>query len=317
MVPNRAVIAILAILLLVSSVSARPLSGNPLQSSDGVFFPDTGYWVRGEFLAFYKAAPDAQRLFGRPISDSMPDPMRPGMQVQYFERARLDFDAAKPAGKRISLGNLGQNLRDESNPGEALNFSTNTNMCRAFSNGRLVCYAFLQFYDRYNGAVYFGQPLSNTEYLDGRLVQYFERARMEWRADRPVGERVVLTELGRIDFDIRIGRNNITSGRLELSADTFISSPVVAAGQEQHVFVVVHDQRHDPVEGASVIITATYPDGHAESIRTQQGTNADGFSQASFIVKNVQPNQVITITATAEVTGGAKASGSTWFRIWW
>jgi hypothetical protein len=300
-----------------SSIAARGYQG-----PDEEYFENTGIWLRGEFLSFYNNAPAPDRMFGSPISDPIPDPVRPGIQVQYFERVRMDYDATLPAGQRITLASLGQSLRDDTNPGEPLNFSTNTNMCRAFANGRLVCYAFLQFYDRYQGAQYFGQPISDTENLDGRLVQYFEHARMEWRLDRPVGERVVLTELGRIDYDMRIGRGaNITSERLLLNVHAFLARSVLAAGQEQTVYVVIHDQRQQAVRDLSVVVTVTYPDGHQENMRPEKLTDENGITSVDFLVQDVLPNQLVTVTVKADQTNSSGDSpnltANTWFRIWW
>lgn len=310
---NGVIAACLSILLLISSLSAVPL-----QSTDGMFFKDSGFWVRGEFLTYYKAAPDPVRQFGNPISDAMPDPIRPGIQVQYFDRARMDYDPTKPAGQRVSLAKLGQILRNESKPGDALDFSSNTTMCRTFANSHHVCFAFLQFYDRYKGAAYFGQPISETEILDGMLVQYFEKARLEWRPDLPAGERVVLTALGQLDYDIHIGGANAPwKTPTVLSAQVFIARPVVASGQEQTVYVVVQDQKMNPVTGVSVLITATYPDGRAENFRPDQLTTQDGFTKITFAVKNVQPNQVVRINVTASQPGGEETQAETWFRIWW
>jgi hypothetical protein len=312
MLPHRVILAFLSVLLMITGLSARPYQG-----PDGVFFEETGYWVQGEFLDFYQSAPSPDRIFGRPISDVIADPIRPGIRVQYFERARMDYDPALAAGERVRLSNLGQTLRDESRPGEPQTFSTNTNMCRTFSNGRPVCYAFLQFYDRYNGPVYFGEPISGTESLDGRLVQYFERARMEWRSDRPTGERVVLTELGRIDYDIRVGGSNIPRATpLRLTAHAFVDRPVLAEGAEQQVFVVVYDQKQAPVRGVNIFVTVLYPDGHKEALRPEV-TDEDGLSGASFRVKGVLPNQVVSVTVEAQQPNGAEAAAATWFRIWW
>lgn len=304
---------LLALLLGFTVVNARAYQG-----TDGEYFEESGVWLRGEFLSFYRAAPAPERLFGNPISEPIPDPVRPGIMVQYFERARMDYDETLPPGQRVYLAKLGQTLRDDSNPGAPLNFSTNTNMCREFPNGRLVCYAFLQFYDRYQGEKYFGQPISDTELLDGRLVQYFEYARMEWRLDRPVGERVVLTELGRIDYDLRVGRGAyIVAGAMKLNAHAFLERTVLAAGEEQRVFVVVRDQRQEPVPDVSVMISVTYPDGRQENMRPDQLTNADGFTSAAFKVGDVRPNEIVTVTATVEQPNGPRATASSWFRIWW
>jgi hypothetical protein len=55
---------------------------------------------------------------------------------------------------------------------------------------------FLAFFERYGGEAVFGYPVSPEIVVDGVRVQYFQNTRMEYRPDRPPGERVVLSPLG-------------------------------------------------------------------------------------------------------------------------
>jgi hypothetical protein len=194
-------------------------------------------------------------------------------------------------------------------------------MCRQFENGKTVCYAFLQFYESHLGDMYFGPPISDTEFLDGRLVQYFEHARMEWLPERPAGQRVVMTELGRIDYSIRVGQetegSSATGKPIRITAHAFTASPVLPTGAEQQIFVVVNDQQGNPVPDANVIVTVLYPDGREEHYRPQHLTNTDGFTSIGFTVEDVAPNQVVEISANADIPNGPQAWARTWFRIWW
>lgn len=316
MISRRGILLFFAAILLMSSLSAVPR-----QQGGEKEFPG-GISVRGEFYQFYQRAPDPERMFGSPISDAMADTMRQGIQVQYFERARMDYDPTKPAGQRVSLANLGTLTYNENQHGTAVDFSTNSNMCRAFQpSGYLVCYAFLQLYDSYKGQIYFGQPIANAEVIDGRLVQYFENVRMEWRSEMPMGQRVVLTELGRINYQLHGGTPPLGSGVVnnlsEMNVYAFTAHSVLSAGEQQQVFVVVKDNQ-TPLEGAQVMVTITYPDGRIESRRPAGQTNADGFTQDTFTVpSNIQPNQTIKILVEAEYPNGPKSTANTWFRIWW
>ena len=49
--------------------------------------------------------------------------------------------------------------------------------------GHTLGYAFREFYDRQGGLPIFGLPLSEVFVEDGRPVQYFERARLEWHGN--------------------------------------------------------------------------------------------------------------------------------------
>jgi LPXTG-site transpeptidase (sortase) family protein len=49
--------------------------------------------------------------------------------------------------------------------------------------GHTLAYSFRRFFDRHGGLLIFGYPLTEVFLEDGRPVQYFERARLEWHAD--------------------------------------------------------------------------------------------------------------------------------------
>ena len=55
-----------------------------------------------------------------------------------------------------------------------------------FPNGHVVRGAFRQFWQATDGATYFGAPLTAAHWIDGRSVQYFERARFEVDANGEV-----------------------------------------------------------------------------------------------------------------------------------
>jgi LPXTG-site transpeptidase (sortase) family protein len=60
--------------------------------------------------------------------------------------------------------------------------------------GHTLGYNFGAFYALLNGAIVFGLPLTEVYIEDGHPVQYFERARLDWRAD--LGQ-VQIADLGR------------------------------------------------------------------------------------------------------------------------
>ncbi len=320
MIRRRELSILLAVLILVTNIAAVPA-----QQEDGKYFNKTGHWVTGEFLEFYNSVDDPERLFGSPITDAFPDPLRQGIMIQYFERVRMDLDPSLPMGKRVRLANLGLWMYDEAQKGLPVDLQDNNAMCRVFTNGKSVCFGFLQFYDRYNGATLFGQPVSNVEYANDRLVQYFENVRMEWRHEMPVGQKVVITEIGRIDFDRRIGDKRlidpnptgITGFQRDLKVKAFMARPLVTTGDRQTIYVITHDQLHKPWADVQIIITLEYPDGTHETHRLGKLTGGDGFTSEQFTIPVVKPNQVINVLVEASVANGPTSTTTTWFRSWW
>ncbi len=57
---------------------------------------------------------------------------------------------------------------------------------------------FLSFWRANGSTLIFGYPISNEQFEDGRVVQYFERARFEYHPANPPGQRVVLSLAGSI-----------------------------------------------------------------------------------------------------------------------
>lgn len=289
------------------------------QDAEEWYCPQTGHYVTGAFWAFYNNSPEPLRLFGYPITETFTD--NNGHQVQYFQRARLDqHDGA------IEVAPLGKLLYDEGAPLAPV--STNSAMCRRFpETGKSVCYAFLQFYDKYNGAQYFGLPISALEERDGgRFVQYFENVRMEWHPNAAEGEKVVLTHLGRLYFDDYVNNpdltrwvsagSNIIAAPLELQAHAFVKEALLPANASQTLYVIVQDHQFQPLQGANLLVTLHFPDGTVKDARPAP-TNENGISEFFFPVPDTyEVDEVVQVTVQA-VYNGSETTTTTWFRIWW
>lgn len=290
------------------------------QSSDSVYVPETGHWIWGDFLGMYNSVTDPLLFFGYPITDDFSDPVT-GQRVQYFQKVRFDIvDTA--TGPQVQIAPLGQLLHES---GAALaDFPVDGPNCRAFEVGYSVCYAFLQFFDAYGGLTRFGNPVSDVEVINGRYIQYFDYARMEWWPERPAGRRVVLSDLGRIYFDKVVANPellkpstpaNIAGNLLHPKVRVFALRALIGPGEGQTVFVIVQDQYLRPIQNAEVTITLNYPDGSKEFYRLPE-SNEMGISQFSFTTGTVSEQSVVNIHADVNVRGET-AAGSSWFRFWW
>jgi len=290
------------------------------QDSDSVYVPETGHWIWGEFLRTYNSVTDPLLYFGYPITDDFTDPITK-LRVQYFEKARFDL-LETPAGPVVQLAPLGELLHEAGNP--LADIPREGPTCRVFKTGYSVCYAFLQFFEAYDGETHFGMPLSDVEVVDGRYVQYFERARMEWWPDRPSGQRVVLTNLGKIYFDKVVADPellksnpppNLSSSLMNPRVRVFTLTSLIGVDEPQTVFVIVQDQYARPIEGAQVGVTLSFPDDAREFYRLPE-TNELGISQFTFTTPELPIKSVVRILT--EITfRGEHASARSWFRIWW
>jgi hypothetical protein len=276
------------------------------------YFPETGHTVKGEFLRFYRNAADAELVYGFPITEQFTS--RDGKTVQYFEHARFELNGA------VQRTPLGQATYE---PGPKLDIN-NPAACKSFQTGYQVCFAFLDFYQRHGGQAQFGNPISPFEIHENLIVQYFENARFEWRADRPEGQRVVLSDLGRRYFD-RLGEDQTQvrpirpldatiSSVLSIHARAFVKYAITQASGQQTVYIIVQSQTSQPIANANGMATIHFTDNHSEEYFFT--TNSSGLGSFTFKFENQAAGKLVPINIIVTYRGLA-ARTSTSFRIWY
>lgn len=311
---RRSISLVLTFCLLSASwVSVRA------QTSDSKYFSETGHNVKGEFLTFYNSNPNAIFLYGYPITEEYAD--KNGVTAQYFQRARFEYRADLPAGQRVQLTPLGRETYIPTGP---LNVS-NTLACRTYAEtGYAVCFAFLEFFDQYGSVTQFGYPISGFEYHENKIVQYFEKARLEWQPWKTEGQRVVVSDLGRMYFD-KTGEdpgllspvkplNNTNTDIINLQVRAFVWKAVTLATDSQLIFVIVQDQNLQPVANANCSTVVHWPDGHVESTTLITNTNGVGIVPLSFVS---QPYGSLIYSDVACTFSNLSGNTTTSFRIWY
>lgn len=313
------------IVSLIFLLSLLPAGGSAAQSAEGRFFPETGHWVRGEFLESYLSAEDPLTLYGLPITDEFVDPTL-GVRMQYFQRARFEVNDLAGQQPRIVLSPLGKYLYDPATvQPAALNRAGAPCKPVVSQAGEFhICYSFLDYYEAHGGAAQFGPPISNLS-LEGDLyVQFFQNAKFEWHPDSGSHGWVVLADVGRIHFDqsqrdphyLLPGETNAQFGEvLSLQPEAFVDLAVAKAGDVQVLTVIVHDQNFNLVSGANVSIVVYQADGE-ELQANMAPTGENGVSRLSFDVGQREPGSLVPI-AVKVTYQGLSASTETWFRVWW
>jgi hypothetical protein len=290
------------------------------QTSEGTrYFSETGHNVRGDFLKYYESNPNALLLYGYPITEQFTS--KDGRTVQYFQRARFELYSSLPEGHRVQLTPLGRYVFVSTGT-----LTANSNLaCRTYvETGFSICFAFLEFFDQYGGVAQFGYPISGFEYHENRIVQYFEKARLEWQPWRAEGQRVVVSDLGRIYFD-RIGEDPAlilpvrpldatTSSIVNLQVRAFVWKAVTLASDSQLIFIILQDQNLQPVPNASCHALVHWPSGDKESISVFTNTNGIGIISLAFAA---QPYGSLIYTDVTCSHSGLVASTTTSFRIWY
>ncbi len=305
---RRMVFPILLVVILLGN-----LGSVHAQSADVQFFPETGHSVRGTFLQFYKTPKLPQLVYGYPITEQMTS--KDGKTVQYFQRARFELTSSKG----IQLTPLGKYTYQRKSP-MTIN---NPNACQMYSTGFAVCLTFLDFYKANGGPEQFGNPISPFESSDGLIVQYFEGARFEWRADRPPEQRVVISDLGRIYFDQLkedpaqlkpIEPTDATINPvLSLNVHAFVLKAVTLKSGQQTVYIVVQNQIAKAVSGVNGKALVKFPNGINQEFSFT--TNSLGIAQITFNFTDQKTGELVPIEITVtyqSLTGTTKTS----FRIW-
>lgn len=305
---RRFIASVLALLLLLA-----PWGTAQAQSADVLYFPETGHFVKGAFLQFYNAAKDPKLVYGYPITEQIT--ARDGKTVQYFQRARFELATSN----RVRLTPLGALTYQPQSP---LPVEGN-NGCERFPGGYSVCFTFLDFYKTNGGPNQFGNPISPFESADGLIVQYFEGARFEWRADRGAEKWVVISDLGRLYFDQQkedpahlrpVPPPDATiKPVLSLKARAFVLRAVTLKAGTQTVYVTVHDQTSDALENASVKASVRFTDGTAQEYVFT--TNAQGIGQVTFDFSGQKPGELVMVEVSVNYQG-LTTTTTTSFRIW-
>ena len=161
----------------------RPtLPASPLApAANRQYFPETGHNVSPTFLPFFRQMGGIDR-FGLPRTEEMTED---GITVQYFQRARLEYHAdRRNTAYEVQISLMGEWLLGPERPPRAEQLAENGTDLRYFDEtGHNVRYAFLRYYNTRAGLDSLGYPVTEELQENGRPVQYFQRARLEYREE--------------------------------------------------------------------------------------------------------------------------------------
>ena len=119
-----------------------------------------------------------------------------------------------------------------------------------------VCGTFRTFFDENGGAAIFGNPLSEQYIIDGKPVQYFERARFEWTAGtNGQPDYVLLSRLGAHQRMAQVGQE-IDPPRDHSDLHDHTRSGEVLLGHIDKRGAEVGKRRHHPPR---ILLIAPYP----------------------------------------------------------
>lgn len=320
-------IMVVAVLGNVSATYPRQLPQAP--GSECRYFSETFHWVCGEFLQFYDTR-GGSATFGFPLTKAFDDPSR-GLSVQYFQRARMELHPYNPDPYKVLLGLLVDELGYRFSAVDQARIPPSNNAFHHYfpETGHVVSYAFLDYFREAGGLDIFGYPRSEFMYEDGYIVQYFQRARMEWHPEDLSGSQMRLTNLGEIYIE-RIGvpadalqaesASRSDSNPLpqeppitKLYASASVRYAITGRQGTQTVFVYVNNQQSEPIKGASVRMIVHYQSGDQQY--DFDPTNESGFTKRSFEIQSSPPGQKVVIDVIITY-GGLTSTTQTFFLPW-
>jgi hypothetical protein len=321
---------VIIVVLLIGSLAAT----HPQETSGGdcEYFNETGHYVCNEFLDFFKTRGELG-TFGFPLTEAFDDPAR-GLRVQYFQRSRMEWHPYNPDPYKVQLGLLIDELGHIYPPvSEAERPAFNNSVHHYFpETGHVVSYAFLKYFREHGGLDIFGYPRSEFTYEDGYIVQYFQRARMEWHPEAASGPEMRMTNTGEIylerfglpgDYDKPLPPTDIietTPGAtpvappVKLDVSASVRYAIMGRQGTQTVFIYVNNQRNDPAQGVDVRVVVHYPSG--DQTYTCGLTNASGFTKCSFDIELSPPGEKVVIDVIVNY-GDVVATTQTFFLPWW
>ena len=200
------------LLLLGLLFAARGASAAPARRC----FPQTGYCIAGRIREYWEQN-GGLPIFGYPITPQQQEPVegRP-VQVQWFERNRLELHPENRRPYDVLLGRIGAERMQQTSPTRVAARRALAGDCHVFAEtGHAACGEILAAW-RANGLeidgrggksesenlALFGLPLSDPQPergSDGKtyLTQWFERARFELHPENAAPYDVLLGLLGR------------------------------------------------------------------------------------------------------------------------
>jgi hypothetical protein len=267
------------------------------QTPQQQYFPETRHTVSDEFLNYFTQH-GGLKVFGYPVTVAFD---WQGHRVQYFQKARMELHLENPYPYRVQLGLLGDELGYR-RPG--VTPVPNDQYRRYYPETKhILAYAFLNYFDANGGVDIFGYPITEFMLENGRIVQYFQRARLEWYPELSGDQRVQLGDLGSLHFQVngfdpRLRDPEpttlpVTITPVTLKATASVKQPITGRTGSQTVYVFVADQTNQPIENANVMFVMRSLEG--ERAFGMPTTDTRGVTAAAFDIGNLAPGQTVVI----------------------
>jgi hypothetical protein len=260
-----------------------------------------GFSVDARFSSYYLEN-GGEEIFGVAISQAFEED-EIGTLVQYFENARLELVNVPDGGMQVKTSSLSMMLGYWEAP---LEFIDEKDGCRFYhETGHQVCHAFLEYYEDHGGPEVFGYPISEFRFEDDRVVQYYQRFRLDW-FEAEEGQPVRPGPLGKLHI-ARIDQSaygaDVTP--VKEAAGLIILSSVERSSTKmsdnQTLYLLVQNQDRQALQGAAATLIAHFPD--EDRMMVLPLTDNNGRSQITFEFENQPPGFQVSLEITVVYEG--------------
>ncbi len=281
------------------------------------YFPETGHTVQGDFLKTYEAVPQAETLLGYPITEMVETN---GIYRQYFQRAVMQQGPNDEQPKFLELGRIfWRELQDKVDRRPADLRGISLNSCEVIEE-HFVCRDFLTFYRAYADVI--GPPVSDAQWENGVLVQYFRGVRLVYRDGlvTPSDLGVWFFEFFEPNKTLRLPVVGDFAPMREIArihADAEVAKITTARGEAQTLYVLVTDQIGQPLHHAEITVTLTDIRGNrlaASTDRQKFYTNAQGGAEITFDAPQIIGRVIVYVTVAYQ---DKRVVTQTTFRVWY
>ncbi len=317
---------LLSLLWMVQPITVR--------AQNSRYFRETGHNVQDAFLDYFDAHGGVDN-FGYPLTEQLHDAR--GVLVQYFQRALMEYQPNNAAPYKVSLAPLGVLLGYQEPPINSVDMPRTTDRLRRYfrETGHTLSFMFLSYFNLHGGAAILGYPISELKIENGRITQYFQRARMEWHPENSMRYQVQLGLLGATYADVmglsaalraRVAPLDPTPAPTPRAPDLIYRAPVLTCSAAvrnrvmdvrgtQSVNVRVLDTASGRgIENIDVLLTVRF----ATLAQPLSGrTDSNGAATLSFDI-GTQPSGIIVVVSVDFTQRGVRACAvvKTYFLTW-
>ena len=158
----------------------QPVADMELPGGQSRYFKETSHNIIFGFKTFFEQN-GGIAAFGMPLTEEFTEN---GFTVQYFQKAKFEYHPELAGTKyMVQIGLLGDIVTGGFDYPNDVAFTNNAEHRYFIETGQSIHFAFKKYWESQGALDAFGYPISQEIFENGATVQYFQRARLEYRPE--------------------------------------------------------------------------------------------------------------------------------------